>query len=86
MAEFTKVIGNKIICTGKVCTNGQMVENMKGVIRMIKKRAMASTPIPTAGAIKANGATGNSTAKDYSSALRAYLEKESGKMAKGSTG
>jgi hypothetical protein len=29
MVEYTKGIGNKIICMVKVSTNGQMEENMK---------------------------------------------------------
>ena len=80
MAEYTKVTGNKIICTDKVFTNGRMVENMKEVIQTIRKKDMEFTPILTGAATEVIGKMENNMEKVYLSVQKESQEKASGKM------
>jgi hypothetical protein len=66
MAELTKDIGLKIICTDKASTLGLMVENTKVSIWMTKSMAMEFTHTPMADLTKVSGLTENSMEKAFS--------------------
>ena len=80
MEEFTKAIGNKIICMVKVCISGLMEDNMKVSMLMIKKKVTEFTNIQTAVVIKVNGLMASNTEKELSLVLREYQGKVNGKM------
>ena len=55
MAELTPAIGKIITCMVKAFTNGQMVDNMKVIISMIRSKVLEHTLIQMVALTKAIG-------------------------------